>query len=49
MNEEVSPATFTWLKRMMKRPAVKATLSVSAEAPPLEPDAFGLIGPLTPG
>ena len=46
MNEEVSPATFTWLERMMERPAVKATLSVSAEAPALEPDALGLNGPL---
>jgi hypothetical protein len=36
---------FTWLRRMMERPAVKATLSVSAEAPTLEPDALGLNGP----
>jgi glutathione S-transferase len=40
MNEEISPATFNWLQRMMDRPAVRATLSVSTEAPPLEPDAL---------
>jgi glutathione S-transferase len=48
MNDAVSPATFTWLQRMMERPAVRATLSVSAEAPTLEPDALGANGPVPP-
>jgi glutathione S-transferase len=34
MNEKVSPRTWDWLQRMMARPAVKATYSVSDEAPP---------------
>ncbi len=34
MNEKASPRTFEWFQRMMARPAVKATYSVSAEAPP---------------
>jgi glutathione S-transferase len=39
MNEKVSPRTYAWLQVMMARPAVKETLSVSDEAPPLPPDA----------
>jgi glutathione S-transferase len=34
MNEKVSPRSWDWLQRMMSRPAVKATYSVSDEAPP---------------
>jgi glutathione S-transferase len=34
MNEKVSPRSWEWLQRMMERPAVKATYSVSDEAPP---------------
>jgi glutathione S-transferase len=34
MNEKVSPRSWDWLQRMMARPAVKATYSVSDEAPP---------------
>jgi hypothetical protein len=34
MDDKVSPRTFDWFRRMMTRPAVKATYSVSAEAPP---------------
>jgi glutathione S-transferase len=34
MNETVSPRTWGWFQRMMARPAVQATYSVSAEAPP---------------
>ncbi|HEY4405427.1 MAG TPA: glutathione S-transferase family protein [Xanthobacteraceae bacterium] len=34
MNQKISPRTFEWLQRLMERPAVKATYSVSAEAPP---------------
>jgi hypothetical protein len=30
---------------MLERPAIKAALSVSAEAPALEPDALGVKGP----
>jgi len=33
MNEKVSPRSWDWLQRMMARPAVKATYSVSDEAP----------------
>jgi glutathione S-transferase len=33
MNEQVSPRSFEWFGRMMARPAVKATYSVSEEAP----------------
>src|ERR1700722_2042750 len=33
MNEKVSPRSWEWLGRMMARPAVKATYSVSDEAP----------------
>jgi glutathione S-transferase len=45
MNVRVSPRTYDWLQRMKERPAVKATLAVSSEAPPLEPDALGMKGP----
>jgi len=38
MSETASPRTFAWLQMIMERPAAKATLSVSAEAPRLEPD-----------
>jgi glutathione S-transferase len=34
MNEKASPRSWDWLERMMARPAVKATYSVSDEAPP---------------
>jgi glutathione S-transferase len=34
MNQKVSPRTWDWLQRMMARPAVKTTYSVSDEAPP---------------
>jgi glutathione S-transferase len=34
MDEKVSPRTFDWFQRMMARPTVQATYSVSAEAPP---------------
>jgi glutathione S-transferase len=34
MNEKISPRSWDWLQRMMSRPAVKATYSVSDEAPP---------------
>jgi glutathione S-transferase len=34
MNQNVSPRSWDWLQRMMSRPAVKATYSVSDEAPP---------------
>jgi len=34
MNQTVSPRTWEWLQRLMARPAVKATYSVSDEAPP---------------
>jgi glutathione S-transferase len=34
MNEKISPRSWEWLQRMMARPAVKATYSVSDEAPP---------------
>jgi glutathione S-transferase len=34
MNQKVSPRSWDWLQRMMARPAVKATYSVSDEAPP---------------
>ncbi len=34
MNDKVSPRSWEWLQRMMARPAVKATYSVSDEAPP---------------
>jgi len=34
MNEKISPRSWDWLQRMMSRPAVKATYSVSEEAPP---------------
>jgi glutathione S-transferase len=34
MNEKVSPRTWDWFQRLMTRPAVKATYSVSDEAPP---------------
>ena len=34
MSETVSPRSWEWLQRMMERPAVKATYSVSDEAPP---------------
>jgi len=33
MNEKVSPRSWDWFQRMMARPAVKATYSVSDEAP----------------
>jgi hypothetical protein len=33
MNEQVSPRSWEWFQRMMARPAVKATYSVSEEAP----------------
>jgi glutathione S-transferase len=33
MNAKVSPRSWEWLQRMMERPAVKATYSVSDEAP----------------
>jgi glutathione S-transferase len=33
MTEKMSPRTWDWFQRMMARPAVKATYSVSAEAP----------------
>ena len=46
MNPTVSPHTFEWLKRMMQRPAVQATLSIAKDAPPLEPDALGVKGPV---
>jgi glutathione S-transferase len=46
MNATVSPNTFEWFARMMQRPAVQATLSVSANVPPLEPDALGVNGPV---
>jgi glutathione S-transferase len=45
MNERASPHTFAWFQRMLERPAIKSALSVSAEAPALEPDALGLKGP----
>jgi glutathione S-transferase len=45
MNERASPHTFAWFQRMLERPAIKAALSVSAEAPALEPDALGVKGP----
>ena len=34
MNEKVSPRSWDWFQRLMMRPAVKATYSVSDEAPP---------------
>ena len=34
MTEQVSPRAWDWFQRMMARPAVKATYSVSDEAPP---------------
>jgi glutathione S-transferase len=34
MTEKVSPRTWEWFQRMMARPAVKATYTVSDEAPP---------------
>jgi glutathione S-transferase len=34
MNEKISPRSWDWLQRMMSRPTVKATYSVSDEAPP---------------
>lgn len=34
MTKKVSPRTWDWFQRMMARPSVKATYSVSAEAPP---------------
>ena len=34
MNQNVSPRSWEWFQRMMARPAVKATYSVSDEAPP---------------
>ena len=39
MNATATPRVFTWLQRMLARPAVHETLSVSDEAPPLPPDA----------
>jgi glutathione S-transferase len=39
MNETASPRVHAWLQRLKARPAVRATLSVSEEAPPLPPDA----------
>jgi glutathione S-transferase len=33
MNQKVSPRSWDWLQRMLARPAVKATYSVSEEAP----------------
>jgi hypothetical protein len=41
MNETASPRVHAWLERLKTRPAVRATLSVSEEAPPLPPDAPG--------
>jgi glutathione S-transferase len=38
MNEIISPRTYAWLLMMRARPAVRATLSISDEAPPLPPD-----------
>jgi glutathione S-transferase len=34
MNQNISPRSWDWFQRMMARPAVKATYSVSDEAPP---------------
>jgi glutathione S-transferase len=34
MTEKASPRTWDWFQRMMARPSVQATYSVSAEAPP---------------
>jgi hypothetical protein len=39
MNEQVSPRTWDWFQRLMARPAVKATYSVSDEAPPRPTEA----------
>jgi glutathione S-transferase len=39
MNEKISPRSWDWLQRMMSRPAVKATYSVSDEAPPRPTEA----------
>jgi glutathione S-transferase len=45
MNDKASPRTFAWLERLRQRPAIKAALSISKEAPPLETDALGVKGP----
>jgi glutathione S-transferase len=49
MNREASPRVYDWLQRVMVRPAVKATLSVSEEAPPLPPDAAASPDPVETG
>ena len=46
MNTDASPHTFQWFQRVLQRPAVQATLSIAADAPRLEPDVFGVLGPL---
>jgi glutathione S-transferase len=38
MNETASPRVYAWLQMMLERPAVRATLAVSDEAPALLPD-----------
>jgi len=38
MNEKASPRVYAWLQMMLARPAVRATLTVSDEAPALLPD-----------
>jgi glutathione S-transferase len=41
MNQQVSPRSFDWLRRLMARPAVAATYSVSDEAPPRSTELHG--------